>query len=526
MEKYNLSSSSRNIRNKSQNEFEMNGSNTTETKSNAQNLNGRITRFLMFCISVSVIGAAFQVGWAIGVYNTPVDVIKDFFNQTNFDRNKEYMSQSRFDLLWSVTNGLLPLGAAFGGISSGLIADKFGRKNGMILTNIFVIICGILNLISKFVKSYETLIVARFFCGLFCGLFTGILPLYLNELPPQNYRGSAGTLNQLLIVLGILITNIMGLRDILGSEQRWPILVTFMLVPALAHIGLFFAAESPKYLYIKKNNPELARETLKRLRGNDENLINAEMKLLQDEKIAMDSQKEVSWGDLFTVPSLRHPLIIAVCIHIAQQFSGINAVIFYSTKIFISVGLKDQWPLYATILLGVVQLIMTLVCTYFIEKKGRKFLLLIGIGGMCLSSFGIGLSRIFSANAQWLNYVTVVFAVLYIIFFSIGPGAIPWIITSELFKSNARAKANSIAVFVNWTSAFIVTVSFQFIEAAIGDYSFIVFGCILIFSTLFMLFFVPETKNRTSDEISEGFEHQTIFLLNDNKVIPKANSIN
>ncbi|CAF0733335.1 unnamed protein product [Brachionus calyciflorus] len=498
-------------------EYKMESINSVDTKPKTQNLNGRPTGYLLFCISVSVIGAAFQVGWNIGVYNTPIDVIKDFFNQTNFDRNKEYMSQSRFDLLWSVTNGLLPLGAAFGGISSGLIADKFGRKNGMILTNIFVIICGVLNLISKFVKAYETLIVARFFSGLFCGLFTGILPLYLTELPPQNLRGSAGTLNQLLIVLGILITNIMGLRDILGSEDRWPILVTIMLAPALAHIGLFFAAESPKYLYIKKNNPELARETLKRLRGYNENLVNAEMKMLQDEKIAMDSQKEVSWGDLFTVPSLRHPLIIAVCIHIAQQFSGINAVIFYSTNIFKSVGLKDQWPLYATILLGVVQLVMTLVCTVIIEKAGRKILLLIGMGGMCLSSFGIGLTRIFSGEAEWLNYLTVVFSVFYIIFFSIGPGAIPWIMTSELFKSNARAKANSIAVFVNWTSAFIVTVSFQFIEAAIGDYSFILFGGLLVFFTLFMLFFVPETKNRTVEEITEAFAYQTLFLFNNSK---------
>ncbi|CAF1139518.1 unnamed protein product, partial [Brachionus calyciflorus] len=151
--------------------------------------------------------------------------------------------------------------------------------------------------------------------------------------------GSAGTLSQVIIVLGILVTNVIGLKEILGSEERWPILVTFMFVPSLAHIGLFFAAESPKYLYIEKNNPELARETLKRLRGNDENLINAEIKILDDEKIAMDSQKEVSWGDLFTVPSLRHPLIIAVCIHIAQQFSGINAVsckgIFRSQRAFL-----------------------------------------------------------------------------------------------------------------------------------------------------------------------------------------------
>ena len=172
------------------------------------------------------------------------------------------MSETKYDLLWSVTNGLLPLGAAFGGISSGFIADRFGRKNGMLLTNVFVVICAVLNIISKFIKAYETLIVARFFSGLFCGLFTGILPLYLTEIPPINLRGLSGTLNQLILVLGILITNIFGIKDILGTNERWPILVGIMLIPALAHIGLFFASESPKYLYITKNQPEEARQSI------------------------------------------------------------------------------------------------------------------------------------------------------------------------------------------------------------------------------------------------------------------------
>lgn len=128
------------------------------------------------------------------------------------------------------------------------------------MTNILVLISAILNIISKFIKSYETLMVARFFGGLFCGLFTGILPLYLNELPPQNYRGLVGTMNQLTIVLGIVVTNAFGLSDVLGTDSRWPILLGLMLVPALAHIGLLFAVESPKHLFINKNQKEQAKK--------------------------------------------------------------------------------------------------------------------------------------------------------------------------------------------------------------------------------------------------------------------------
>lgn len=185
-------------------------------------------------------------------------VIKIFFNETYIEREDMPMSEEKFDFLWSITNGLLPLGAAFGGIMSGFVADRFGRKTGMLLTNILVIICFILNLISKFVSLYETLIIARFICGLFCGLFTGILPLYLTEVAPQNLRGLAGTLNQLVIVLGIFVTNVFGIKEILGTEQRWPILVSLMIIIALSHIGLFFAVESPKYLYIRKHDKEKA----------------------------------------------------------------------------------------------------------------------------------------------------------------------------------------------------------------------------------------------------------------------------
>lgn len=111
-----------------------------------------------------------------------------------------------------------------------------------------------------------------------------------------------------------------------------------------------------------------------------------------------------------------------------------------------------------------------------------------------------------------MNFLTVVFSVLYVIFFSIGPGAIPWIITSELFGSEARGKASSLATFVNWCANFLTTVSFPFIQATFGSYSFILFGCLCIFFSLFMLFFVPETRGKSTDEIGEAFKERIVFL--------------
>jgi SP family facilitated glucose transporter-like MFS transporter 1 len=193
-----------------------------------------------------------------------------------------------------------------------------------------VVAAGCLNILSKYIKSYESLMVGRFISGIFCGLFTGILPLYLNELPPQNLRGLVGTLNQFGIVLGILLTNMCGLPNALGSELRWPILVSLTLLFIIPHLLLIFGVESPKYLYITRNQPEEAKRVLMELRGPDhKDLVEHELAMLENEKINMASVKIISWSELFKKPSYRFPLLIAIGVMICQQFSGINAVCYF-----------------------------------------------------------------------------------------------------------------------------------------------------------------------------------------------------
>ena len=255
-----------------------------------------------------------------------------------------------------------------------------------------------------------------------------------------------------------------GLNEVLGTDDLWPVLAGFFLVPLLAHIGLFFAVESPKHLYLNSNKPEEAENgiflvnififyfqsdilfiVLRKIRGGESPLVSRELKQLEIEKKNQSKQENIKWSDLLRLKYLRKPLFVALGVHIAQQFSGINAVIFYSTKIFDSVGLEGNWPTYATIILGVVQLVMTIVCMFIVDRAGRKALLMIGMIGMSVSSFGLAICRILAViklnllikfffinklffvlfqtpDLEWLNYLTVVSAVAYIIFFSIGPG--------------------------------------------------------------------------------------------------------
>ena len=152
----------------------------------------------------------------------------------------------------------MPFGGVFGSLISGYVADRFGRKGGMLLINIIVLISASILLISKFIPSYVTIIIARALAGFYSGLFTGSLPIFLNEISPSNLRGAAGTVNQLLVVLGILTANVMGLKHLLGTSELWPVLTSGIFFGAAINLCLFFVYESPKFLYRK--NVELGRK--------------------------------------------------------------------------------------------------------------------------------------------------------------------------------------------------------------------------------------------------------------------------
>ncbi|CAN5951164.1 unnamed protein product, partial [Sphagnum jensenii] len=332
------------------------------------------------------------------------------------------MTNETLNVYWSITNGLMPFGGIFGGLSSGFVADYFGRKKGLLAVNVLVIISTLLNVISKPVMNYYTLLVARFIAGVYSGLFIGIQAIYASECSSKNIRGIAGTINHMSVYLGIIIANIIGLPQLLGTQSLWPYLVGFTLIPAIVHMGLFFTSESPKYFFINKNNPNQAEKVLKKLRNNNVDLINYELNELKIEKEIRLHQTDTPWRSFFTNRSLYRPLIVAIGIQISQQFSGINVVVFYSNEIFRNVGLKGLWPIYGAIILNVVSMIMLLVSIFLIEKAGRKPLLLISLLGMCICCILLTLFRVFGneEHRQWLNFMTLASAVFYVAFFSIG----------------------------------------------------------------------------------------------------------
>merc|ERR1719334_2277774 len=204
--------------------------------------------------------------------------------------------------------------------------------------------------------------------------------------------------------------------------------------------------------------------------------------------------------------TLRRPLIIAMMMMLAQQLSGINAAIFYSTMIFKKAGLDEQASQSATLGMGAMNVAMTFVSLVLIEKAVRKILMISGLSVMAIMTIMLLVSLLVDKKEfPFMSYVAIVAVILFVVGFATGPGSIPWFFVTELFAQSGRPTATSIAVSVNWSANFLVGLGFEPIQMLCGSYVFLIFMIIQVFFIVYVFFAVPETKNRTIDEITAQF---------------------
>lgn len=462
--------------------------------------NGR----LVFAIAAAALGSAFQHGYNTGVVNSPQKLIEEWITVTEHNRTGEVVDQSKVTMIWSIAVAIFCVGGMIGGAITGIVAERFGRKGGLLLNNIPVAVAVIFEGTSKAAGSYEMIIIGRFFIGINSGLNAGLAPMYLNEISPMHLRGAVGTVYQLVITISILVSQILGLESILGTENLWPVLLAVTAVPAVFQLATLPACpESPKYLLLSKGQEMEAQRALTWLRGSIE--VHDEMDDMRNEYEAMKLVPKVTVKEMFVNATLRMPLMIAMMVMVAQQLSGINAVMFFSTRIFRMAQLDDKNAQYATLGMGAVNVFMTVVSMFIVEKAGRKTLLLIGFAGMCCTTILLTIALAYVQDALWVSYVSILLVILFVVMFAIGPGSIPWFLVSELFNQSARGAATSLAVWVNWTANFIVGIGFLPLQDALGGNVFIIFTILLALFVLFVYKKVPETKNKTIEEISSMF---------------------
>ncbi|XP_076754132.1 solute carrier family 2, facilitated glucose transporter member 1 isoform X1 [Xylocopa sonorina] len=473
---------------------------TTIPVSARKGLNGR----LAFAIAAAALGSSFQHGYNTGVVNAPQQLIEDWISELKMNRTGTPTKQSEVTMIWSIAVSIFCVGGMIGGSLVGSVADRFGRKGGLLLNNILVLLTVIFEGCAKAAKSYEMIIIGRFLIGINAGLNAGLAPMYLSEISPIHLRGAVGTVYQLVITMSILVSQILGLEQILGTADQWPLLLCLTIVPAIFQvITLPLCPESPKYLLLTKGKDMEAQRALSWVRGTIE--VHDEMDEMRTEYESVRLVPKVTLKELFVNSALRIPLIIAIMVMFAQQLSGINAVMFFSTKIFTMAQLDKNAAQNATMGVGAMNVLMTFISLILVERAGRKTLLLIGFTGMFIDTTLLAICLAFADTSRTAAYFSIVLVIMFVVLFATGPGSIPWFLVSELFNQSARPAATSVAIAVNWTANFIVSIGFLPLQEALGAYVFIIFAALQAFFVFFIYKKVPETKNKTMEEISSMF---------------------
>ncbi|XP_016973711.1 facilitated trehalose transporter Tret1-2 homolog [Drosophila rhopaloa] len=387
---------------------------------------------------------------------------------------------------WGLVGSLMTLGAACSCIPVGYLIGKIGRKVTMLcLLPPFVI--GWLLIIAA--VHISMLLVGRFIVGFCGGAFCVAGPMYTTEIAEIKYRGIMGCFFQLLIVHGVLYSFVVG-----AFVNTLYLSIACAILPVIYFLMFMCMPESPVYL-AQKGKTERAEKALKFLRGKDVD-VSGELK-----DAALDSQKEkTSIGKTLCRKVTLKGLFLSIGLMIFQQFTGINAIIFYTTFIFTSAGSSLE-PRFSTIIVGVVMASSTVVSIFLIERLGRKMLLLISSFMMGASTLTMALyfGLLLSSDVGWLALIAIC---IFIIGFSFGFGPVPWVMMAELFAEDVKALAGSIAGTTNWLSAFVVTLLFPVLNEKIGATAcFGIFFGFAVCAFLFVLFLIPETKGKTLNEI-------------------------
>lgn len=403
---------------------------------------------------------------------------------------------------------MLALGAIAGALPSGALADKFGRKKSLLLLAVPFLLSWLLILV---VSNVWPIYIARFVVGLGVGAGCVLGPTYISEISEVSTRGTLGALFQLFLTVGIF------LAFVLGSVLSYTM---FALVCALIIVGFvasfYWMPESPVWLVgkMEKRSALMALSVLRGDKYNPSEEIN-EMQKAVDESAG----KNTSFLDMLKSPADRKAMIASFGMMFFQQASGVNAVIFYTVMIFEASG-SSMSPELASILVALVQLVMSGVAALIVDRAGRKPLLMISTGVMSVSLVALGYyfrQKESQSDVSSLGWLPLTSLVVFMIAFSVGLGPVPWMLMGELFSAETKALASSVAVTLNWFMVFIVTKSFPAMNKHLGtDMTFWIFAVIMAGATAFTQFLVPETKGKTYNEILaelQGGSKQTKTIL-------------
>ncbi|KAL7847961.1 hypothetical protein AOLI_G00226790 [Acnodon oligacanthus] len=507
---------------------------------------------LVAVILITGIGGTFQYGFHISVLTSPSVYIKQLMNATCVQRYGHYLEAWELSLIWSFTvsmyciGGLLGclvagrLAAVYGSHLEGLLynigsspsctsqasdwisqewfqsrksedhqitADSLRRKRCLVLNNVLAICGAVLMLLSKTAHSFEMIMAARFLYGINAGVALTVHTMYVLECAPRRLRGMVGVSVAGFVSLGKFSGQVLGLSEVMGTEDRWPFLLAFSgFIGFLQLVTLPFLPESPRFLLLDRGDRPGCEKALRVLLGAGGDL-SSEMEEMQ-EHAALQGVKSHSVLELLLSRSVRWQLFTIIVTFTTLQLCGINAVYLYSFDVFRAAGIPVHNLRYVALGTGLCEISITVTCGMVIESTGKRVLLIWGYLGMAATLLILTLTLYLQEYVSWMPYCSTVLIFIFIFFFSSGPAGVTAPLPGEIFAQSYKAAAFVVACTLNWVGLFFVGMVFPFIVEYLEYFCFLIFFFFCFVSGVFVWYGMPETRNRSIMEISAEFERR------------------
>ncbi|GAA4437623.1 sugar porter family MFS transporter [Pontibacter saemangeumensis] len=382
------------------------------------------------------------------------------------------------------------IGALFGGIPS----DKLGRKKTLFWIAVFYFISAVG---SALATGWYAFLFFRFLGGLGVGASSVTAPLYISEIAPARSRGRLVALFQFNIVFGILIAFLSNYLIGGTGPNDWRWMLGVEAFPAVGFLlGVLFVPESPRWLILKRNRVEEARGILQAANPEVDAALTVR-EILETSK--HDASKPAA---PFFSSHYSRPITLAVLFAFFNQLSGINAIIYYAPRIFEMTGLGQSSALLSSAGVGLVNFLFTLLALNFIDRFGRRTLMLIGSFGLIVT---LGLVSLAFFTQSFQGYAVPIYLFIYIAFFAFSQGAVIWVFISEIFPNEVRASGQALGSFTHWILAAIIAFAFPYVAETLGGgLTFLIFCVMMVLQLIFVWRMMPETKETSLEQIGRA----------------------